>query len=397
MKFWLTAISMLLFTSGTVRAESGRAAITGTVRDASGAVIEGAEVIAVNSANSLQESAITNEIGVFNLRNLPVGEYTLTCSMVEFANYRHTGINLAINQVAEIDIVLTIGTNTKTVTVTGDAPQLQTQTASISTNLSNDAITELPLNVQGGRNLSSFMFAYVPGVEGTDYDSHILGSLSKNKEVMIDGTSAVSQIGGYISESSPPMEAVREFQVTTAGIRADEGRTGGGVFRYDMKSGGNAWHGSGFLYMHNEAFDAESWGNATRERLSIRELEMPSRETSFLLETSARRLKRSWTSTRNTISRSRRALRTTMPCLSAARRPHTTAISSASKLITTFPGIIAWVDPSSMPTSRGCFPTKAASGRQVPATEARWPMHMTTIRLRRRCASKIPGRFRAPC
>ena len=269
MKFWLTAISMFLFTSGTVRAESGRAAITGTVRDSSGAVIEGAEVIAVNSANSLQESAITNEIGVFNLRNLPVGEYTLTCSMVEFTNYRRTGINLAINQVAEIDVVLTIGANTKTVTVTGDAPQLQTETVSISTNLSNDAITELPLNVQGGRNLSSFMFAYVPGVEGSDYDSHILGSLSKNKEVMIDGTSAVSQIGGYISESSPPMEAVREFQVTTAGIRADQGRTGGGVFRYDMKSGGNAWHGSGFLYMHNEAFDAESWGNGYNEALCL--------------------------------------------------------------------------------------------------------------------------------
>ena len=65
---------------------------------------------------------------------------------------------------------------------------------------------------------------------------------------MIDGTSGVSQIGGYLSESSPPMEAVQEFQVTSAGVRADDGRTGGGVFRYEMKSGTNGWHGSGFLY-----------------------------------------------------------------------------------------------------------------------------------------------------
>ena len=100
------------------------------------------------------------------------------------------------------------------------------------------------------------MFAYVPGVEGSganpadkDFSSHINGSLSQNKEVMIDGTSAVSQIGGYLSESSPPMEAVEEFQVTSAGLRADDGRTGGGVFRYEMKSGTNAWHGSGF-YLH---------------------------------------------------------------------------------------------------------------------------------------------------
>jgi hypothetical protein len=268
-KFGFIVFSVLLFTSGSMRAQSDRASIIGTVRDASGAVIAGVQVTAANAANSLQESVATNEIGVYSLRNLPIGEYTLACSKAEFGNYRRAGINLAINQVAEIDIVLKIGTNTESVTVTGDAPQLQTQTSSLSSNLVNADVTQLPLNVQGGRNLSSYMFAYVPGVEGSDYDSHILGGLGKNKEVMIDGTSAVSQIGGYISESSPPMEAVQEFQVTTAGIRADEGRTGGGVFRYDMKSGSNAWHGSGFYYMHNEAFDAGSWGDEYNEALCL--------------------------------------------------------------------------------------------------------------------------------
>src|ERR1700752_1452166 len=160
----------------------------------------------------------------------------------------------------------------QTSSVTADEESLQSETSSISTNLNNAAITELPLNVQGGRNLSAFMFAYLPGVEGIgatpadqDFSSHINGSLTSTKEVMIDGTSAVSQIGGYLSESSPPMEAVQEFQVTTAGTRADEGRTGGGGFRYEMKTGTNAWHGSGFLYMHNEAFDARSWGDEYNE------------------------------------------------------------------------------------------------------------------------------------
>jgi hypothetical protein len=261
--------SVLLFTSGNARAQSDRASITGTVRDASGAVIAGVQVTAANDGNSFQESAATNEIGVYSLRNLPIGEYTLACSKAGFENYRRSGVNLVIREVAEIDIVLVVGTSAQTVTVTGDAPQLQSQTSSLSTNLVNAAITELPLNVQGGRDLSAFMFAFVPGVEGKDYASHILGSLSQNKEVMIDGTSAVSQIGGYITESSPPMEAVQEFQVTTAGIRADEGRSGGGVFRYDMKSGSSAWHGSSFIYMHNEAFDARSWGAEYNEPLCL--------------------------------------------------------------------------------------------------------------------------------
>src|SRR5580704_337352 len=264
-RFGLIMFSVLLLAAGNVRAQSDRAAITGVVRDTTGSIIEGVQVTVTDVASSLQQAAATNEIGVYSILNLPIGEYALTCSKEGFGSYQRFGINLVIRQVAEIDILLEVGTNTQTVSVTADAPQIQTQSSSLSTNLVNSAITELPLNVQGGRNLSDFMFAFVPGVEGTDYNSHILGGLSQNKEVMIDGTSAVSQIGGYISESSPPMEAVQEFQVTTAGIRADEGRTGGGVFRYDMKSGSNAWHGSGFLYMHNKAFDARSWGDEYNE------------------------------------------------------------------------------------------------------------------------------------
>src|SRR5579863_2087824 len=267
-KFGLIAFSVMLMLAGNVCAQSDRASITGTVRDTSGAVITGVLVTASNVADSLRVSALTNEMGVYSLRDLPIGEYTLASSKAEFANYERSGIHLAIQQAAEIDIVMRIGTNAASVIVSGDAPQLQTQTSSITADLNNAAITELPLNVLGGRNLSSFVFAYVPGVEGVgstptskDYTTHIDGSLSDTKEVMIDGTSGVSQIGGYLSESSPPMEAVQEFQATSAGMSADEGRSGGGVFRYEMKSGSNAWHGSGFLYLHNEVFDARSWGD----------------------------------------------------------------------------------------------------------------------------------------
>jgi len=276
MKLGLIVLMALLLSTGEMLAQSDRAAITGTITDVSGAVIAGAWLIATNVNNNLQSATATNAVGAYTLLNLPIGQYTLTCSKDGFAKYQRSGINLAISQRAEVDIVLRISATTQAAVVMADAPLLQTQTSSISTNLNNAAITELPLNVQGGRNLSAFMFAYVPGVEGgganaasMDFDSHINGSLSSTKEVMIDGTSAVSQIGGYLSESSPPMEAVQEFQVTSAGVRADDGRTGGGVFRYEMNSGTNAWHGSGFYYMHNEAFDARSWGNKYNEGLCL--------------------------------------------------------------------------------------------------------------------------------
>src|SRR5215469_3079000 len=261
MKLPSIVLLILLFSNGKMYAQSDRASITGTVRDSSGAAITDAVVTATNLDTNLQSTTPTNGVGVYSLLNLPIGTYTVACMREGFAKYEHSEINLAINQVAKLDIELNVGAGRESAAVTADANTLQTQTSSISTNLDHRAVEELPLNVQGGRNLSTFMFDYVPSVEGTDFASHIGGGLSRNKEVMIDGTSAVSQIGGYLSESSPPMEAVQEFQVTTAGIRADEGRTGGGVFRYEMKSGSNDWHGSGFFYMHNEAFDARSWSN----------------------------------------------------------------------------------------------------------------------------------------
>ncbi len=266
----LIVLGMALFLlTGVLVAQSDRASITGTVRDPSGAVVPAVQVTAVNVGTSLRNTATTNDLGFYTLTNLAIGQYTLTFSRDGFRKYEQKGIVLNVRQVAQIDATLPIGATAETIEVTANASALQTQTATVSTNLTNDVVSTLPLNVYGGRSLSTFMFAYVPGVEGSDYDSHIAGSLSKTKEVMIDGTSAISQIGGYISESSPPFEAVEEFQVSTTSIRSDEGHSGGGVFRYNLKSGTNNWHGSGFSFLHNEIFDANSWRNNYHKAVDV--------------------------------------------------------------------------------------------------------------------------------
>jgi hypothetical protein len=256
--------------------QSDRATVEGTVRDESGGVVAAARVVATNIDTNFSEASISNTSGQYVLVDLPIGQYTVQFSKDGFANYERAGVTLVVAQVVEVDAVLKVGERVETSVVNGDVPLLQAQTSSVSTNLNNAAVSELPLNVQGGRNLSAFMFAYVAGVEGNgsspadkDFGSHIDGSLASTKEVMIDGTSAVSQIGGYLSESSPPMEAVQEFQVTSAAADADEGRTGGGVFRYEMKSGTNHWHGSGLYYMHNAALDARSYSDKYNETVCL--------------------------------------------------------------------------------------------------------------------------------
>ncbi len=270
MRSFLYRLLLLFVLSGLpVLAQSDRAAVTGTVHDPSGAVVPEVAVTATNVDTGTQSKSATNELGLYSIRNLPIGSYKVSFCKTGFKTFERGGLVLLVSQVAEVDVTLQVGTTSEEVVVTASSPILQTQTSGISTNLTNDAVTDLPLTVDGGRSLSAFMFAYVPGVEGDDYSSHINGSLAMTKEAMIDGTSAVSQLGGYIGESSPPLEGVEQLEVTSSGIRADEGRSGGGVFRYNLKSGTNVFHGSAFGFLHNQVFNANTFENKYLEAVGI--------------------------------------------------------------------------------------------------------------------------------
>jgi len=242
-------------------AQSDRATIVGTVKDPSSAVLPGVQVRVINLGTNETQITLTDSAGLYRIENLSIGDYAVRFSKPGFKTIDRKDVTLLISQVAEIDVTLPVGSTSETIEVTTAPPILQTEDATVSANLDGEAVSQLPLNVQGSRNLSNFIFAYVPGAEGSDYSSHIDGGMAMTKEVLIDGTSAVSQLGGYISESQPPMESMQEFEADTAGISADAGRSGGGVFRYEMKSGSNQIHGSLFGFMHSTDLDAVSASN----------------------------------------------------------------------------------------------------------------------------------------
>lgn len=242
-------------------AQSDRATIVGTIKDSLSAVIPGVQVQVTNVGTNAVENTTTDSTGFYRVGNLPVGSYAVSFTKAGFKTVERKGLTLLVSQVAEVNAMLQVGGATETVEVTSATPILQSDDSQVSSNLNAEAQAELPLNVSGSRNLSNFIFAYVPGAEGSDYSSHINGGMAMTKEVLIDGTSAVSQLGGYISESQPPMESIQETEVDTVGISADAGRSGGGVFKYEMKSGANQIHGSAFGFMHSTDLDALSASN----------------------------------------------------------------------------------------------------------------------------------------
>ena len=200
-------------------------------------------------------------MGLYSLPNLPLGTYAVTFTLQGFSPLRREAITVGLAETITLDATLDVGGLQDTVTVTSDAPVLSASTAQVGTTMKNSVVTSLPLTVSGGRSLENFAYALTPSVEGDNWTSRIAGGLPFSKEVVLDGTSAVIQIGGHIGESSPPMESVEEFKVMTSGIAAEYGRTGGGVFNFSLKSGTNSIHGSGYGYLRNERLNANTWQN----------------------------------------------------------------------------------------------------------------------------------------
>jgi hypothetical protein len=241
-----------------------RGAITGSVKDATGAVLPGANVTVENQNTGVKTEAITNDIGNYSFPNLPIGRYSLTYAMPGFKTLERTGITVGVAQNVRVDVVLDLGEVSDLVTVAANAELLNRDSSLVGTAMQSEVLTDLPLSFSGGRSIENFAYKLTPGVEGNNWTSYIGGSPAFSKEVLIDGMSATAQIQGHVGESSPTMEAVQEFRVQTSGMSAEYGRSSGGVFNFSLKSGTNQFRGSAFHYLRNEALNANSWMNNYR-------------------------------------------------------------------------------------------------------------------------------------
>ena len=258
---WVLLPVAFVLTPVTTEAQSGRGSISGLVKDASGAAVPGVQVTATHRQTNSATGATTNADGLYSLRNLSIGSYSVGFAREGFSSYTRDGIELGLGEAITLDHTLSVGGLAEAVTVTADTGLLNKANPEVGTSLASDIVTNLPLNFAGGRSLENFAYAIAPSVEGNNWTSNINGGAPFTKEVVLDGTSAVIQIGGHIGESSPPMEAVEEFTVQTSGIPAEYGRTAGGVFSFSLKSGTNELHGSAYGFLRNEALNANTWQN----------------------------------------------------------------------------------------------------------------------------------------
>jgi len=254
----------MVLTATPAAAQANRASITGTVTDTSGAIVPGVDVTATNLETNVPSKTVSNQDGIYVIPNLFPGTYSIEFKRQGFEVLRRPTVTLESTQNARIDASLKVGALTESVTVTTDAPILQQEDASIGTNMKSSVVNDLPLSIYGGgRFIEDFAVAITPGYSpiSSPYGAVVNGGQWFTKDYTVDGTSATASIPGDSMETGPSMEAVQELQAQTSGLDVQSSITGGGVMSFSLKSGTNKFHGSTFLYGHNELLDANTWNN----------------------------------------------------------------------------------------------------------------------------------------
>ena len=134
----------------TARGQSTFGSISGTVKDASGAAIAGAEVTLTSTATGAKETFTTDQNGLYSFLNLNPGEYTVDVDKTGFKRFKQASIDVQVQQSARIDATLEVGADTQTVEVTAETPLMQTDNASLGQVIDERKTNETPLN---GRNV----------------------------------------------------------------------------------------------------------------------------------------------------------------------------------------------------------------------------------------------------
>jgi hypothetical protein len=244
------------------------AAIVGTVRDSSGAAVSGATVTASNVNTGFQMTRPSGSDGTYNLPLLPVGDYKVEVALTGFQPFSRSGIRLAVNDIATVDITLSVGQVTESVEVTAAAPLLETQTGTLRGVVDQQRIVNLPLNGRDITQLVSIQAGVIPrdqsSSEGNAYA--VNGTRGNGVYYMMDGGMNTDSYRNY-SGLFPNPDAIQEFSIQKNNFTAEYGNATGAVVSVVTKSGTNQFHGSAFEFLRNGTFNARNFFAARRDNL----------------------------------------------------------------------------------------------------------------------------------
>src|SRR3954463_11118818 len=260
-----------------VNAQSVSGTILGTVTDSSGSVIPNAKVTIVNEGTGLTRTVHADANGEFTAPSLPTGHYTVIAELTGFKTLTLSNIELGVDQRARIDMKLDVGAMTESVSVEATSPLVQTSSSELGTTVKAEQIEALPLNGRNFVNLTRTLPGVLRGIPGANIDGagslawrasasfSANGQRTRDNNFMLDGVDN-NETWLQTVVIFPSVDALDEFKLQTSTYSAEFGRSLGGVVNLQIKSGTNAFRGSGFEFHRDDAFDANNFFNNRAQR-----------------------------------------------------------------------------------------------------------------------------------
>ena len=242
--------------------------LSGTVTDATGALVQGASVTAKNIATNQSRTVETNEEGRWTIPTLAVGTYSVTYEKAGFSKSIDEAVQVEASVPRTVEAILQVGEVQNIVTVTSDQPLVQTESSATARQITGDEVTRVPTSTRSFTQLLSTEAGVStelspvatngngnqsPSVNGTRTTAT---SLYFNG---IDATNISNNEGSLNDNIAPAPETLQEVKLQTSLYDASTGRSGGGNFQLITRSGGNDFRGSAYYYLQNKKLTANEF------------------------------------------------------------------------------------------------------------------------------------------
>ena len=252
--FYLFAASL------SAQSVAGLGAISGTVRDASGASVPNAEVIVSNESKGIRRTLTTTAAGAFTAPSLvPASGYTVTVNKEGFNKYEAKDVQVLVGQDVTLDIMLGVAGTTTTINVESTAtPVVDATKTDVSVVINTRQIDNMPIN---GRRVDSFALLAPAVVPDGTFGLISFRGIAGGNGFLVEGNDTTEQffnenVGRTRIQSQISQDAVQEFQVVSNNYSAEFGQAMGGIINTVTRSGSNEFHGTGYWFFRNQDFNA---------------------------------------------------------------------------------------------------------------------------------------------